>query len=192
MTVSPAADTNRIRFVAAPATDIEVRYWTVTSPIGELLLVGTSSALTGLYMVTQSSSMTPEVHWERDDSWFGEVSAQLTAYFDGELSSFVLTVAPTGTEFQRRVWSQLALIPYGRTVSYGELAAEVGNPRAMRAVGTANGRNPIAVIVPCHRVIAAGGGIGGYGGGLERKRLLLDLEQGVAPYWMHYEHRGTS
>ncbi len=104
--------------------------------------------------------------------------AQLEEYFAGERTSFDIPLAPEGAPFEREVWRALEEIPYGETVSYGEIARRVGQPTAARAVGTANGRNPIAVIVPCHRVIGADGSLTGYGGGLERKRLLLELERG--------------
>jgi len=111
-----------------------------------------------------------------DDAWFKDVAAQLDAYFAGELSTFDLEMNLLGTPFQQRVWSQLCDIPYGETISYGELARRVGNANASRAVGLANGRNPIALIVPCHRVIGANGSLTGYGGGLERKTWLLEHE----------------
>ncbi|MBO0838982.1 MAG: methylated-DNA--[protein]-cysteine S-methyltransferase, partial [Actinobacteria bacterium] len=101
---------------------------------------------------------------------------QLDAYFAGELTEFSLPLAPAGTQFQRQVWAALQQIPYGQTWSYGQLAEKIGNPAAVRAVGLANGRNPIAVVIPCHRVIGADGSLTGYGGGLDRKRFLLDLE----------------
>jgi methylated-DNA-[protein]-cysteine S-methyltransferase len=109
-----------------------------------------------------------------------EARRQLEAYFAGELRDFDLPLAPEGSEFQLRVWEQLRAIPYGETISYGELARRVGDPAAARAVGLANGRNPLPVIVPCHRVIGADGSLTGFGGGLERKRRLLELEAGVA------------
>jgi methylated-DNA-[protein]-cysteine S-methyltransferase len=111
---------------------------------------------------------------------FLEAQAQLDAYFAGELQRFELPLAPRGTEFQRSVWAALLEIPYGSTSTYSELAAAIGRPSACRAVGAANGRNPLAVVVPCHRVIGAAGGLTGYGGGLQRKRLLLALEAGKA------------
>jgi methylated-DNA-[protein]-cysteine S-methyltransferase len=110
---------------------------------------------------------------------FGTAADQLAAYFAGRLTEFSLPLAPAGTPFQRRVWAGLQEIPYGDTWSYGQLAGKVGNPAAVRAVGLANGRNPIAVVIPCHRVIGADGSLTGYGGGLDRKRFLLDLEAGV-------------
>jgi methylated-DNA-[protein]-cysteine S-methyltransferase len=105
-----------------------------------------------------------------------DAAGQLTAYFAGELSEFDLALAPRGTKFQRRVWDAVSAIPYGATATYSEIAAEVCTPAACRAVGAANGRNPLPVIVPCHRVVGAAGALTGYGGGLDRKRLLLDLE----------------
>jgi methylated-DNA-[protein]-cysteine S-methyltransferase len=114
-----------------------------------------------------------------DPPAFAEAEAQLRSYFAGERTTFDLPLAPRGTPFQLRVWEALREIPYGETATYGELAAAVGKPSAVRAVGAANGSNPIAVIVPCHRVIGADGTLTGYGGGLERKRILLDLEAGV-------------
>jgi methylated-DNA-[protein]-cysteine S-methyltransferase len=121
---------------------------------------------------------TPGPGWKRDRGALREPAEQLEAYLAGELRDFDLPLAPQGTPFQREVWSALRKIPYGSTISYGELAAAVGRPHAARAVGAANGRNPIAVVIPCHRVIGASGGLTGYGGGLGRKRLLLDLEAG--------------
>jgi methylated-DNA-[protein]-cysteine S-methyltransferase len=117
--------------------------------------------------------------WVRDADAFADVAHQLDAYFAGELRDFDLQLAPAGTPFQQQVWSALRAIPYGETASYGEIASTVGQPGAARAVGGANNRNPIAIIVPCHRVIGAGGSLTGYGGGLERKRKLLALEAGT-------------
>jgi methylated-DNA-[protein]-cysteine S-methyltransferase len=147
------------------------RYDTLESPLGELLLVGDGRALTGLYM-----DAAPEPGWERDPAAFREAAGQLRAYFAGELREFDLALAPDGTPFQQEVWAALREIPYGQTITYSELAAAVGRARAVRAVGAANGRNPISIVIPCHRVIGAGGALTGYGGGLGRKRMLLDLE----------------
>jgi methylated-DNA-[protein]-cysteine S-methyltransferase len=147
------------------------RYDTIDSPLGELLLVGDGHALTGLHM-----GAAPDAGWRRDPAAFRAAAEQLGAYFAGELREFDLPLAPLGTPFQRAVWSALRDIPYGRTTSYAELAAAVGRPGAARAVGAANGRNPISIVIPCHRVIGAGGALTGYGGGLPRKRMLLDLE----------------
>jgi methylated-DNA-[protein]-cysteine S-methyltransferase len=146
-------------------------YDTIDSPLGELLVAGDGDALTGLHM-----DGTPLAGWRRDPTAFRTAADQLRAYFAGELREFDLPLAPPGTPFQREVWDALRTVPYGRTVSYSELAAAVGRPGAARAVGAANGRNPIAIVIPCHRVIGAAGALTGYGGGIERKRRLLDLE----------------
>jgi methylated-DNA-[protein]-cysteine S-methyltransferase len=150
------------------------------SPIGPLTLIARDGHLTHLVMEDQvhATSAPPGSH--RDDAAFADVRGQLDEYFAGTRTAFDVPVRLEGTEFQRAVWAQLCAIPYGSTISYGELARRVGNPRASRAVGLANGRNPVAVIVPCHRVIAADGTLGGYGGGLDRKAALLGLE-GVRP-----------
>ncbi len=119
------------------------------------------------------------------------VVAQLQAYFAGELTDFDLPLQMHGTEFQRRVWAALCEIPYGETISYGELARWVGNPKASRAVGLANGRNPVAIVVPCHRVIGADGSLTGYGGGLDRKVWLLEHEASYRPGWISGQARPT-
>jgi len=148
-------------------------YDTIDSPIGELLLAGDGRSLSAVHM-----DGSPRPGWRRDPHALREAAGQLRAYFAGELREFDLPLAPEGTPFQREVWSALREIPYGTTISYAELAAAVGRPHAARAVGAANGRNPVAVVIPCHRVIGASGALTGYGGGLARKRLLLDLESG--------------
>jgi methylated-DNA-[protein]-cysteine S-methyltransferase len=149
---------------------------TVDSPLGKLTLTATDGFLTGVSMDGQRHAPASNPDAERNDIWFAEVTGQLDAYFAGDLTTFDLPIRLEGTDFQRRVWGQLQRIPYGETISYGELARWVGNPAASRAVGLANGRNPIAVIVPCHRVIGANGKLTGYGGGLDRKTWLLDHE----------------
>jgi methylated-DNA-[protein]-cysteine S-methyltransferase len=146
-------------------------YDSIDSPIGELLLASDGNALTAVHM-----DGTPAPGWRRDPGALREPAEQLRAYFAGRLREFDLPLAPHGTPFQQEVWGALREIPYGSTISYAELAAAVGRPHAARAVGAANGRNPLAVVVPCHRVIGASGALTGYGGGLGRKRLLLDLE----------------
>ena len=151
-------------------------YETFESPIGELLAVGDGEALSGLFMQDGRRPVTALADWERDPEPFGRLRAQLDEYFTGARREFDLALAPRGSEFQLRVWEALREIPYGETESYGELAARIGRPGSARAVGAANGQNPIAVVVPCHRVIGASGSLTGYAGGLERKRLLLDLE----------------
>jgi methylated-DNA-[protein]-cysteine S-methyltransferase len=150
-------------------------YTTVDSPIGELLLTGDGTALHGLYMQAGRRKRI-EPGWERSDGPFAAVAAQLEEYFAGERREFDVPLLLDGPPFQRQAWHALRDIPYGETVTYGEQARRIGHPDAARAVGAANGQNPIAVIVPCHRVIGADGSLTGFGGGLERKRLLLDLE----------------
>ena len=154
-------------------------YTTTPSPIGELLLVGRDGALTGLFMPPHLHG--PDVHpeWERDDAGFAPVVEQLAAYFAGELRTFDVPLALDGTAFQQRVWAALLTIPYGETRSYGQIAAELGMRNGSRAVGLANGRNPVSIVVPCHRVIGSTGALTGYGGGLDKKRALLDLERGA-------------
>jgi methylated-DNA-[protein]-cysteine S-methyltransferase len=147
------------------------------SPIGPLTLMASDGRLTHLVMADQAHATATPPGSRRDDDFFTDVTGQLDAYFAGTRTSFDVPMRLEGTEFQRRVWAQLCEIPYGETISYGELARRVGNPNAARAVGLANGRNPVAVIVPCHRVIAADGSLGGYGGGTQRKTHLLDLER---------------
>jgi len=152
-----------------------------SSPIGELLLTSDGEALTGLTMCQQRGRPAPgpEAKSRRDDSAFGLVREQLAAYFRGDLRDFEFPLRMEGTPFQRLVWAGLRAIPYGSTLSYAELAQRIGRPGASRAVGSANGRNPIAIVVPCHRVIAADGTLGGFGGGLERKEWLLEHEASV-------------
>lgn len=145
--------------------------------IGPLTLTSDGIAITGVSFDGDAAAA-----WRNGDAAdvLHEAAAQLRQYFAGERTSFDLPLAPGGTEFQRRVWEVLRAIPYGETISYGELAARIGNRNASRAVGLANNRNPLPVIVPCHRVVGADGSLTGYGGGLDRKRDLLDLEARVA------------
>jgi methylated-DNA-[protein]-cysteine S-methyltransferase len=151
-------------------------YWTtMPSPIGELLLSGDGTELRSVEMAPHF----PPDGARHDPEALADAVAQLGEYFAGERLSFDLALAPVGTPFQQKVWAALREIPYGRTASYGELAAEIGQPTASRAVGLANGRNPIAVVVPCHRVIGRDGTLTGFGGGLDRKRWLLEHERGV-------------
>jgi methylated-DNA-[protein]-cysteine S-methyltransferase len=159
---------------------VTVVHTEVQSPCGPLTLIATDGVLTGLYMEDQRHRPAQERFGPRvppDTAPFGPVAEQLSAYFDAELTRFDLPLDLRGTAFQRRVWAALREIPYGETATYGELAAELGQPTASRAVGLANGKNPIGVIVPCHRVIGSTGDLTGYGGGLDRKRYLLDLER---------------
>ena len=155
-----------------------MRYSTLTTPIGELMLTADDDgALTGVNLPNRHPD---PAGWERDDGLLADARRQLTEYFAGERSTFDLPLRPAGAPFQLRVWEALLRIPYGETASYGEIARELGHPTASRAVGAANGRNPIAIVVPCHRVIGSNGSLTGYAGGLECKRALLDLEVGRA------------
>lgn len=149
---------------------------TMNSPVGTITLVGRDGRLRHLRMDDQTYEPSHE-GWEPDDDAFADVVAQLSAYFAGDLTEFDVDLEMVGTDFQRRVWQALLTIPYGQTRSYGEIAAQIGSPGASRAVGLANGHNPVGIIVPCHRVIGANGSLTGYGGGLHRKKALLDLEK---------------
>jgi methylated-DNA-[protein]-cysteine S-methyltransferase len=160
-------------------TDPSSRFYTsIDSPIGELLLLGDGEALHGLYMQNGRKPARIDPRWKRATAPFAGVRAQLREYFAGERIAFDVPLKMHGSDFELKVWRALVEIPYGATASYGEIATRVDQPSAARAVGLANGRNPIAVIVPCHRVIGADGSLTGYGGGLERKQLLLELEHG--------------
>ncbi len=156
----------------------------IDSPVGPITLVAADGSLTGLYLDGprvpgrrhQAGAAALGAPGDPASEPFTAAAGQLAAYFAGRLTDFSLPLAPAGTPFQRRVWVGLQDIPYGDTWSYRQLAGKIGNPAAVRAVGLANGRNPIAIVIPCHRVIGADGSLTGYGGGLERKRYLLDLE----------------
>jgi methylated-DNA-[protein]-cysteine S-methyltransferase len=154
-------------------------YTSFDSPIGELMAVGGGRALHGLYMQEGRTAAAVQAGWKESEEPFADLRGQLDEYFAGRREAFDLPLAPTGTPFQRRVWQALQEIPYGETISYGEQARRIGVPSASRAVGVANGQNPLAVVIPCHRVIGADGSLTGYGGGLERKRFLLELEAGI-------------
>jgi methylated-DNA-[protein]-cysteine S-methyltransferase len=165
-----------------PTTTPTTTTWALTpSPIGELLLLADDEGrVTGLYVDHEAGAPAHEPHWRRNDDASRTAIDQLDAYFEGELTDFDLELAPHGTAFQLEVWERLSEIPYSETVSYREIAEQVGRPQASRAVGQANGHNPISIIVPCHRVIAADGTLGGYGWGLPRKQWLLDHEAKVS------------
>jgi methylated-DNA-[protein]-cysteine S-methyltransferase len=167
--------------VAPTSTASTDRTSRVASPIGDLVLTGDGTSLTGCYFTGTDHATTPWEGLARDDDAFADAVAQLDQYFAGERTTFDLPLAPSGTPFQLRVWEQLRTIPYGETRSYADIARGIGATSGFRAVGLANGRNPISIIVPCHRVIGANGSLTGYGGGLERKRFLLDLERGTLP-----------
>lgn len=155
---------------------MDAEHTVVDSPVGPLTLVRTPDGLCGLYMHRQRHLPDGERFGPRTDTGFGDVVAQLTEYFAGERTEFTVPLAPRGTEFQQRVWAALRTIPYGETWTYLQLAEHLGNAAAIRAVAAANGRNPIGIIVPCHRVVGSDGSLTGYAGGLERKQFLLDLE----------------
>jgi methylated-DNA-[protein]-cysteine S-methyltransferase len=150
------------------------------SPIGRLVLWGDGEALAGIALPGDPEAGAGRPAWKENPLVFREAVAQLGAYFRGERRSFDLPLRPAGTPFQRRVWEKMTEIPFGRTVSYAELARRAGAPTAVRAVGAACGRNPLPIVVPCHRVVGAGGRLTGYRGGLEIKRKLLALESGRA------------
>lgn len=153
----------------------ERSYRLVPSPLDPLTVVAADGAVEQLRMADARQRSEP---WEGSDAGLlAEAEAQLAAYFAGSLTAFDLPLRLHGTDFQQRVWQTLREIPYGATASYGDVAAAVGQPGASRAVGMANHHNPVSIIVPCHRVVAADGGLGGYGGGTDRKRILLDLER---------------
>ena len=155
-----------------------IHYRTIDSPIGPLALAGPGRALTNLRMLDQTYE-PDRSDWVLDEQAFPDAVDQLEAYFAGQRTDFDLELNLVGSEFQRRVWRALLTIPYGETRSYAQIAEQIGAPGAARAVGLANGHNPIAIIVPCHRVIGASGSLTGYGGGLDRKRSLLDMEKKV-------------
>lgn len=151
-------------------------FTTMPSPVGELLLTSNGDALTAVYFEDPKYGPTSTDGCIRDDAVLAEARRQLEEYFRGDRTDFDLALAPAGTDFQRSVWRALTEIPFASTTSYGRIASSIGKPSASRAVGAANGRNPISIIVPCHRVVGSGGDLTGYGGGLDRKRWLLDHE----------------
>lgn len=156
---------------------MQTSYTLIPSPLGDLLATRDAQGITGLYLPTGRNVVTPRPEWVRDDAAFTDLRTQLDEYFAGTRQQFDLQLHPRGTGFQRQVWKALLDIPYGETASYGETAAAIGAPvTASRAVGSANGQNPISIVVPCHRVIGANGSLVGYGGGLDAKRWLLSHE----------------
>jgi methylated-DNA-[protein]-cysteine S-methyltransferase len=163
-------------------------YATMPSPVGELLLTGNRDGLTGVYL--PGERRRPEPDMEPDRPRFADAIAQLQEYFAGDRVEFSLPLAAPGTPFQQQVWEELLGVPYGTTITYTELAERVGRPRAHRAVGAANGRNPVCIVVPCHRVIAASGSLTGYSAGLDAKRWLLDFERSRRPSGQTHEAAG--
>jgi len=160
-----------------------VYYTRMESPVESLLLASDGESLIGLSMIQQRYGPVINSDWKQADDAkpFAEARRQLAAYFAGELTEFDLPLNPQGTVFQKTVWRELEKIPYGVTISYGKLAQRIGNPNSSRAVGLANGHNPISIIVPCHRVIGSNGKLTGYGGGIERKEWLLEHEREHKP-----------
>jgi methylated-DNA-[protein]-cysteine S-methyltransferase len=151
------------------------------TPLGRVLVVSTQTELIGLYFDGHERTPSVPEGSATKSAPLTAITAQLHEYFRGERTAFDVPLRLDGTAFQRAVWSALLEIPYGSTSTYTQIATQLGNPRATRAVGAANGRNPISIVVPCHRLVGAGGGLTGYGWGLDRKRRLLELEGAVAP-----------
>jgi len=169
----------QIDTTAMDETHLDYTYY--DSPIGALLLAGTENALHVLSFPTGSRTRLPLKNWQENAKPFKKVIKQLDEYFSGERQEFDLTLHLTGTDFQKSVWQALSKIPYGETISYGELASRIKRPKASRAVGAANGANNLPIILPCHRVIGANKTLTGFGGGLPTKEYLLNLEQAIAP-----------
>jgi len=155
-----------------------VNYAYLDTPIGILLVAGDADSVRRIAFPRRGKAVKPEPEWQESQRGpVGEAVRQLREYFSARRTGFDLPLAPEGTTFQHSVWRRLQEIPYGETISYGELARRVGNPKASRAVGTANGANPLPIVIPCHRVIAGDGTLGGFGGGLPTKQTLLDMER---------------
>ena len=153
-----------------------LHYTFLNTPIGQLLLAGLAETIHFVGFPEGKMAIAPPVHWQRNDDILQQCQAQLQDYFNGQRTSFDLHLSPEGTDFQRQVWQQLQQIPFGKTCSYKDIAQAIQRPKSVRAVGAANGRNPIPIIIPCHRVIGADGSLTGFGGGLDTKRILLKLE----------------
>ncbi|MBK5222191.1 MAG: methylated-DNA--[protein]-cysteine S-methyltransferase [Acidimicrobiia bacterium] len=147
------------------------------SPIGSILVVATDDSVCGIYVADHERAPLPAPGWTRGSALLDDATSQLAEYFAGDRRTFDLPLDAHGTEFQRQVWAALCDVSYGEVASYGDIAVAVGRPTAVRAVGSANGRNPISIVVPCHRVIGSNGTLTGYGWGVERKRWLLNLER---------------
>lgn len=155
------------------------RYRFVDTPIGDLLIAGIDDRLTLIGFPDGPRAETPDAEWERDDTAFADAAQQLNDYFDGHRTTFDLPLTLNGTVFQKSVWRALMNVPFGTTTTYGTLAIQIGKPSASRAVGAANGANPLPIIVPCHRLVGSNGSLIKFGGGLERKQFLIDHEQSV-------------
>ena len=154
-----------------------MKYRYLSSPIGEILVAGDEQGLRFIGFPEGKGRIEPQAGWQRSDRSFADAAKQLQEYFAGKRKTFDLRLSPRGTHFQLTVLDALQRIPYGETRSYADIARAVGNPRAVRAVGAANGRNPLPIVIPCHRVIGSNGSLTGFGGGIETKRFLLDLER---------------
>lgn len=163
----------------AATADRTSRYNWTDSPLGRILLSGDERGLSRVQLETDSRGVTPDEDAVEDADMFRDAVEQLRAYFAGELRQFDLKLNPQGTDFQQRAWAELRRIPYGQTITYGEQARRLGDPKACRAVGAANGQNPLGIIVPCHRVIGSTGKLTGFAGGLEAKAWLLNHEAGL-------------
>lgn len=161
-----------------PAPEAKLAYGYLDSPVGSILVAGDGEKLHRIAFQTEEKVRKQAASLRRDDALFAEAFRQLRAYFAGELTRFDLPLRRAGTVFQNSVWTALCDIPYGETMTYGAMAARIGKPTACRAVGSANGANPLPIVVPCHRVIGSDGSLTGFGGGVPIKRFLLDLEQG--------------
>ncbi len=157
-------------------SELNIYYDYLESPLGELLAIASDKGLTGLHLPGASHTPAIQAHWQRSAARFASLRGELADYFAGRRASFQIELDTGGSPFQAAVWRALREIPYGRTSSYRDIAERIGRPRAIRAVGAANGRNPVSIIVPCHRVIGADGSLTGYAGGLPAKRYLLGLE----------------
>ena len=161
---------------ASSPADETVWYTLLDTPFGDLCIAGTTQGLTHVEFQDGERPVKPEPDWQQDQGVLDEARQQLRAYFEGQRQRFTLPLAPVGTPFQRRVWRELQEIPWGTTTTYREIAERLGQPAAVRAVGHANGRNPVAIVIPCHRVVGANGRLTGYAGGIAVKRRLLQHE----------------
>ncbi len=162
-------------------------YTYIDSPIGELLVAGNRGGISLISFSTGNKSRRHKEDWIHKPNSFSIIRKQLDAYFEGQLTQFDLKLKPQGTEFQLQVWKALRDIPYGETISYGELAKAINKPSASRAVGAANGNNPLPIVIPCHRVIGSTGKLTGFGGGIKTKAFLLDLERKHSPHNVQME-----
>jgi len=156
---------------------MDTLYTIMPSTLGDILIARTKPGISHISFQDGDSALSPQSDWIQDNTAFNDVINQLHAYFAGDLFEFDLPLAPEGTDFQQDVWQKLQEIPYGETMTYGEIAQDLGNPKASRAVGAANGRNPIPIVIPCHRVIGHNGKLTGFRGGLAFKEALLGLER---------------